>query len=206
MIINPIPVWVYILAPTLIYLLKLIGWFYRKVKGKRLAVLGMKGAGKTRFYRFLQKRPYIEEETAIDDYEEFEYKTNDGKTIIIEKGKDIGGSEDYVRPLYENIIKDCDILVFCFDLKRYLSDSTYEKQVNVRFEFVCRKFKELKRSKGNFVKIASHIDEIKDPKNAIKQFHSLLKKKSYYKEFIYNFFPVDTTNSKNLEQIVNKIF
>jgi len=206
MIINPIPVWVYILAPTLIYFLKLIGWFYRKVKGKRLAVLGMKGAGKTRFYRFLQKRPYIEEETAIDDYEEFEYKTNDGKTIIIEKGKDIGGSEDYVRPLYENIIKDCDILVFCFDLKRYLSDSTYEKQVNVRFEFVCRKFKELKRSKGNFVKIASHIDEIKDSNNAIKQFHSLLQKKSYYKEFIYNFFPVDTTNRKDLEQIVNKIF
>ena len=50
------------------------------------------------------------------------------------------------------------------------------------------------------------MDEINDPKNAIKQFDSLLKKKSYYKEFRYNFFPVDMTNRKDLEKIENKIF
>ena len=204
MIFFPIPVWLF-LSPAIIYILKLIGWFYRKVKGKRLAVLGMKGAGKTRFYRHLQNKPYIEGESGVDEYEEFEYKKQDGKTIYIRKGKDIGGSEDYIN-LYEDMIKECDILVFCFDIKRYLSDSTYEKQVNVRFEFVCRKFKELNRPKGNFVKIASHIDEAKDPMSAIKQFNNLLKKKSYYKEFIYNIYPVNMTNKKDLEKIENKIF
>ena len=204
MIINPVPVWL-IISPVIIYFLMLIGWFFRKVQGKSLVVLGMKGAGKTRFYRFLQNKPFIEGESGIDEYEEFEYKKQDGKTIYIRKGKDIGGSEDYINQ-YEDMIKKCDILVFCFDLNRYLSDSTYEKQVNARFDFVCRKFKELKRSKGNFVKIASHMDEINDPKNAIKQFDSLLKKKSYYKEFRYNFCPVDMTNRKDLEKIENKIF
>ena len=142
MIINPVQVWL-IISPVIIYFLMLIGWFFRKVQGKSLVVLGMKGAGKTRFYRFLQNKPFIEGESGIDEYEEFEYKKQDGKTIYIRKGKDIGGSEDYINQ-YEDMIKKCDILVFCFDLNRYLSDSTYEKQVNARFDFVCRKFKELK--------------------------------------------------------------
>ena len=186
--------------------LKSIGWYYSKVKGKRLAVLGMKGAGKTRFYRYLQNKPYVEGESGIDEYEEFEFKKQDGKTIYIRKGKDIGGSEDFINQ-YEDMIKECDILVFCFDIKRYLSDSTYEKQANARFEFVCRKFKELNRSKGNFVKIASHLDETKDPKSAIKQFNNLLKEKSYYNEFKYNlFFCADMTSRKDLEKIVKKIF
>ena len=105
MIFFPIPVWLF-LSPAIIYILKLIGWFYRKVKGKRLAVLGMKGAGKTRFYRYLQNKPYIEGESGVDEYEEFEYKKQDGMTIYIRKGKDIGGSEDYIN-LYEDMIKEC---------------------------------------------------------------------------------------------------
>ena len=55
-------------------MLKVFGWFYKEVNGKDLVVLGMKGAGKTRFYRYLQNKPFIESSTAREEYEEFEFR------------------------------------------------------------------------------------------------------------------------------------
>ena len=63
-----------IIAAVTIAILTTLGWYYKKVKGKSLVVLGMKGAGKTRFYRFLQNKPYIESETEVEEYEEFVYR------------------------------------------------------------------------------------------------------------------------------------
>jgi GTPase SAR1 family protein len=206
MIINPVPVWVYILSPALILLLKMFGWFYRKVKGKRLVVLGMKEAGKTRFYRFLQNKPYVEEESEVDNYEEFVYKKKNGETVLIKKGIDIGGSEDYVKPHYERMIAENDILIFCFDISKYLIDMAYMKQVNYRFEFISRKYKELKKDKYNFVKLATHVDKTPNPKEAFKKFNSMIEKKEYKIDFKKNLFLVDVTNKDELQKIVDKIF
>jgi GTPase SAR1 family protein len=202
MIINPVQVWVYILSSALI----LFGWFYRKVKGKRLVVLGMKGAGKTRFYRFLQNKPYVEEETEVDNYEGVVYKKKNGETVLIKKGKDIGGSEDYVKQYYEKMIAENDILIFCFDISRYLIDTAYMKQVNNRFEFISRKYKELKKDKYNFVKLATHVDKTPNPKEALKKFNSMIEKKDYKIDFKKNLYPVDVTNEQELQKVVDKIF
>lgn len=209
MIIPPVPVWESLapaLASVIVLLFKFFGWFYKEVKGKQLVVLGMPRAGKTRFYRFLQNKPYEEGETGIEPYEEFEYKKTNGETIIIKKGEDIGGSEDYVKPYYEKMIMESDILVFCFDISKYMSDSNYEREVNARFDYIWRRFKDLKLKKENFVKLASHKDELKDPRSFVKEFDQLLKRKPYFKDFKYNFFTVDMTNKKDLEFVIKKIF
>ncbi len=199
--------WGWVLISILIgFLASILGWGYRKVKGKRLVVLGMKEAGKTRFYRFLQNKPYVEEETEVDNYEEFYYKKNNGETVLIKKGIDIGGSEDYVKPYYERMIAENDILIYCFDISRYLIDTAYMKQVNYRFEFISRKYKELKKDKYNFVKLATHIDKTPNPKEAVKKFDSMIEKKEYKTDFKKNLFPVDVTNKQELRKIVEKIF
>ena len=165
----------------------------------------MKQSGKTRFYRYLQGKPYVESETTVEPYEEFEYMKKNGDSIIIKKGKDIGGSEDFTD-YYESMIKESDILVFCFDMSKYLKDSKYEKKANARFEFICKKNKELGRSKANFVKLATHMDQISNSKNAIKEFNARIEKKYYKNDFKYNMFPIDITNTKDLERVIDKIF
>ena len=199
--------WGWVLISILIgFLVSMLGWRYRKVKGKRLVVLGMKEAGKTRFYRFLQNKPYVEEETEVDNYEEFYYNKNNGETVLIKKGIDIGGSEDYVKPYYERMIAENDILIYCFDISRYLIDTAYMKQVNYRFEFISRKYKELEKDKYNFVKLATHIDKTPNPKEAVKKFDSMIEKKEYKTDFKRNLFPVDVTNKQEMQKIVDKIF
>jgi GTPase SAR1 family protein len=199
--------WGWVLISILIgFLASMLGWRYRKVKGKRLVVLGMKEAGKTRFYRFLQNKPYVEEETEVDNYEEFYYNKNNGETVLIKKGIDIGGSEDYVKPYYERMIAENDILIYCFDISRYLIDTAYMKQVNYRFEFISRKYKELEKDKYNFVKLATHIDKTPNPKEAVKKFDSMIEKKEYKTDFKRNLFPVDVTNKQEMQKIVDKIF
>lgn len=180
-------------------------FLYKKIKGKNLVVLGMKGSGKTRFYRFLQGEPYIEGETEKEKYEEFAYKKKDGETIFIKKGVDISGGENFVKDNYAQMINNCDCLVFCFDMPRYLSNEKYEKEVNRRIDFVWEKFKDRKIDESNFVTLASHTTPRGDKDSKMK-FIKKIKNKGFKDFCRANFFMVDMTDEECLKEVVNKIF
>lgn len=194
------------------YLIPVLGDFgfilarflYKKIKGKNLVVLGMKGSGKTRFYRFLQGKPYIEGETEKEEYEEFAYRKKDGGTIFIKKGIDIGGGDYFVKDNYKDMIYKCDCLVFCFDMPLYLSNEEYEKDVNSRIDFVWRKFKDRKIDERNFVTLASHTTP--GDKDSKTKFKSKIKGKEFEDFCRINFFMVDMTDEECLKGVVNKIF
>lgn len=193
-----------IYLPPFINLVVLAWFLYKKIKGKNLVVLGMKGSGKTRFYRFLQGKPYIEGETEQEEYGGFAYKKKDGETIFIKKGIDIGGGDCFVKDNYEDMIYNCDCLVFCFDMPLYLSNAEYEKDVNSRIDFVWRKFKDRKIDERNFVTLASHTTP--GDKDSINKMKEKIKDKEFKNFCRINFFPVDMTDEECLKNVVNKIF
>ena len=129
-----IPIWlIYIIIVVEVLGATLILLKPRKIQGKKLAVLGMKNAGKTRFYRFLQNKEYIEgydEVTEISSIESFTYTCSNGSKIKIQKGYDYGGARDLIKAHYEDLLKDSDIVVFVFDLHRFLNDMEYQKDTN----------------------------------------------------------------------------
>ena len=104
------------------------------------------------------------------------------------------------------MITKSDILVFCFDLKNYLDEPAYERQVNARFDFINDKFKKLNKRKANFVKLATHKDQLSSVEDAIKEFELRIKKKRYNIGFRINLFPIDLTKKEDCDLVLNKIF
>ena len=205
-----LPLWLIYIIAVAIYGGSLILLRTCKIKGKKLAVLGRKDAGKTRFYRFLQGKEYIEgvdNETEQDDIESFTYTCSNGSKIKIQKGYDYGGGRDYVKAHYKELLKDSDIVVFVFDLHKFLNDMEYQKETNS----IASLINEMNYKKCNIVKIASHKDEFDLSKQKIKSiftdFKNAIKGKKYWDAMLdCNFFFADMRNNDELKTIADKIF
>lgn len=206
-----LPLWlIYIFAVAILGGGTVILLKTRKTRGQKLAVLGMKDAGKTRFYRFLQGKEYIEgfdNETEQDEIESFTYNCSNGSKIKIQKGYDYGGGRDYVKAHYEDLLKDSDIVVFVFDLHKFLIDIEYQKETNS----IASLINEMNYKKCNIVKIASHKDEFDLSKQKIKSiftdFKNAIKGKKYWDAMLdYNFFFADMRNNDDLKTIADIIF
>ena len=144
-----------------------------EIEAKSIAVLGPQGSGKTTFLSFLRNKQASGEATGLEHYQPFDYKLQNGQTVRIEGGIDIGGGDEY-RPLYERLIKNNEAIIFIFDIHKYLTghnkkNKTKDKYVQLtdaRFKLVYDHFK------------ASHPGDI-DP-------HKLVVIGSHYsKERIY---------------------
>lgn len=207
-----LPLWlIYIIAVAIFGGGTLILLKSRKTQGQRLAVLGMKDAGKTRFYRFLQGKEYIEgldNETEQDDIESFTYSCSNGSKIKIQKGYDYGGGRDLIKTHYEDLLKASDIVVFVFDLHKFLNDLEYQKETNS----IASLINEMNYKKCNIVKIASHKDEFDLSKQKIKSifiddFKNAIQGKKYWDAILdFNFFFADMRNNDELRTIADKIF
>lgn len=206
-----LPLWlIYVIAVAIFGGGTLILLKSRKTQGQRLAVLGMKDAGKTRFYRFLQGKEYIEghdNETEKDVVESFAYTCSNGSIIKIQKGYDYGGGRDYVKAHYEDLLKDSDIVVFVFDLHKFLNDMEYQKDTNS----IASLINEMNYKKCNIVKIASHKDEFDLSKQTIKSIFTVFKNaiqgKEYWDAMLEcNLFFADMRNNDELKTIADTIF
>lgn len=105
---------------------------------KKIAVLGMQGSGKTQFLKTLQGIPYSSYlETSEVEYESFDVKFPNGKTVKIESGIDIGGSDSprFVGR-YKEIAANCDAVILVFDVYKFQQDSEYRLMTRSRFEFL----------------------------------------------------------------------
>ena len=175
----------------------------RRLHGKKIAVLGMKGAGKTRFYKFLQQVEYVEGQTYEGKYPQFTYTKADGTTILISEGTDIGGGEEFIPTWYEKLLEESDSIVFVFDLFQYDKDKKYQSQTNARLEFI----KNHMATDKDILTLLTHIDQFgKKYKEAVNKFADNIKGKNYADIVLRNYAPVNMTESEQLRKIENKIF
>lgn len=173
------------------------------VKGTTMAVLGMQASGKTQFYKTLQNIKYTGyEATSVNDYEGFDIKLSD-RTIHIRKGIDIGGTEAYIKQYYKKMICDNEIVVFVFDVYRYLNDSSYSRNTNARFDFINRH-----RNEKSIVILGSHLDNFPESKrkNIIEQVQQRNNGKDHAELFSVNFFTLDMRSKEAVQKVAEKIF
>ena len=164
--------------------------------GTSIGVLGMKGAGKTQLYNTLRGAQDLETSaTGTNDYDSFVFEYGDRK-IKISKGRDIGGGDMYVREYYDKMIKEKDIIFFLFDVKQYMENPDYAKEVKARMDFIWNKMKDEydeEEIKKRLVTIGSHIDQL--DKEQIKNLKGYLQNdvvgKPYSPMFNNNFIPSD---------------
>lgn len=134
-----------------------------KVK-KGIFILGPQQVGKTTIYKYLQGNNSTSEQTSVNNYEEFIYKIDTDKSLIIRKGKDIGGGEEYIR-FYEKMIKDKegDYGFFVFNAYNYIHDiEDHRGDVNARLDFIFEK----KILNKNTIIIGSFIDQFDEKERA----------------------------------------
>lgn len=178
------------------------------VKGTKIAVLGMKGAGKTRFYRFLQGKEYAEGEnlqTIAEQYDGFVYKKADGTEIKIRSGYDYAGGKEVAERTNEKLIAESDTIFFIFDLYKYFKVDEYKNDTNNRLNFVIKKI-----DNKNLYVLGTHIDMIKSDsqlKKSKKELENYIEQNGYYEKIKQgNLALVDMTNSDELKKVVDKLF
>lgn len=191
------------------------------VEGKSMGVLGMPEAGKTQFYKSLQGVPYKEfEATATEDYPEFNFRINQ-KVITVKAGRDIGGGERYIQQYYDQFIDNKDITVFVFDVKKYLEEPMYQRDVRDRLDYIWRKLgvksgfdASIQLTTGyvkkKFILFGSHFDQLSEQqkKEAKGQLHESVKGKVFSEMFHNNMYIVDMRDRKQLFEIfeITKLF
>jgi GTPase SAR1 family protein len=196
------PVW--ILLP-LLSILGLVVWKWKKLSGTSIAVLGDAGVGKTQLYYTLQGKVYDDpKQTNKDDIPEFDYECN-GKTYKIKNGEDWGGNEG-LRPVWWDLVKGKDIIVFIFDVNKYLTVPEYEKKTNSIMADVWNLLK-VNEKENKHICIGSHIDELKSYKKekAIADVQDKLKNTPYSELVKGNFDVIDVRDKKEVEGIFKKV-
>jgi GTPase SAR1 family protein len=179
----------------------------KRTEGKSLGILGMPGAGKTLFLRNLQGKPYTryEQTTGAEDYNRFDF-THKGRTISICEGKDIGGNAENIKVYYEDFLKNKDICLFIFDIKKYIDieQEKYRNDVNARLDYIDRHIKDMK----HWAIIGTHVDQakIEQGKSIIDIVQRHVKNKPYSRLLSMNFFARNLTNKKDMDFIIDKIF
>lgn len=171
-----------------------------------LGILGMQASGKTSFLSFLKKQPYSNQQTHIDEYEPFIYKTDNGKNIKITKGKDIGGGEYLWKHHYKEIIDSSDVIFYFFDIKKYLENIEYMRECNSRLHFLYREYNNDKNKKKRIILFATHKDQTNLKDNEIlNQFINKIKDKEYEK-LANKVEPINITDKVELKKVTDKTF
>ena len=152
---------------------------YKKLKGKKLGVLGMKRAGKTLFWYHLQDKKYVEgkdEDTINDNIPAFIVEgTNDKKLKI--SGRDIGGGLDFFQDYYKNIIDECKYNVFIFDMYEYVNNKDYKNITNSLFEVLYNYKCFIKKP---YAVIGTHLDQFTEsPRTVQEKILTMLGNKPY---------------------------
>ena len=179
---------------------------FKKEKNK-LGILGMPGAGKTRFLCHLRGKHYSEKQTEKEQYEPFTYTKRDGKKIAIDKGEDIGGTDQYIDE-YERIINESDVIFYFLNIYKYLygNNIDYVRYCNMRLELVhsCSQIKD--NNINNVILVGSHLDKCNESREKVlKEFYKKVEKKQYY-PMLKNIYLIDITKEENIKSFVDKIF
>lgn len=200
--------WIWFLIIPILILLGIIT--YNVLKGDKMAILGMHGAGKTTILRYMQGYTYDStyKPSGTDPYKSFDWKVGDR---TIEAGVDIGGGKEWVKENYPNLIKDNDIIMFVFNASEFLNSNIYKRDTLARLDFVFEIIKKEKKVddfiKNHFALIGTHADLINEsPKSLIQKIQRECQDKSYSKIFKNNFAILDLTSSDEFNNFIKKVF
>ena len=202
------PVWIVGGVLAFFGLFGLVTWIV--CHGTSIAVLGAAGVGKTQLYYTMRGKgicPSIQ--TNRDDIPEFDYECN-GKTYKIKNGEDWGGNEG-LRSDWGDLVKGKDIIVFIFDVNKYLTEPEYEKDANSIMAEVWSLLK-VNKKENNHICIGSHVDELlksctsyDTKEKAISAVQEKLKSKVYSNLVKRNFDLIDVRDKKQVEGIFKKV-
>lgn len=183
-----------------------------KTEGKTLGVLGMTGAGKSRFLSNLGLFEFKDEGTTISDYNAHKLTVGD-RTLEIQQGQDVGGDVD-IEEFYNEWVGIKDITVFIFDGGRFINNKEYQSNVKARL-FAIDKIARKKFGEGsdfkNIVVIVSHADLYKqgkeeDRKELLEKVANIIQDKSYFALLKKNCYAADLRNESEVKAIAEKIF
>ncbi|MGV0957232.1 ADP-ribosylation factor-like protein [Empedobacter falsenii] len=170
--------------------------------GDKLLFLGMPVSGKTYMLTKLRNEKFIEyKSTHVEKNENFSFKVGN-KTIYIDVAKELGGEEAY-RGSYEENINESKVLIFMFDIQKYLSE---EKKLMYRRECNSRLSALHKLKKENAFYIGTHIDKInKTEAEILKDLAKIIKGKDY-EDIMKRLCLTNLTDDKEFEKLKNNIF
>ena len=181
------------------------------LSGRKVCILGMTGAGKTRILKVLQNQPYNEHRDhqtkgGGEPFERFICKLQNGVELYIRKGIDYNGDDSNIIQFYEDLLSKCEIVFFVFDINKYLHDKTdYAFKVNARINYINRhKGKQIKE----MVFLGTHLDEIpsdEERKKASDDFYRRIQGKTYV-DVVKKFKVLDATKKKDVEKILCELF
>lgn len=178
---------------------------YEEYKGASLVILGMPKAGKTQFWKNLKGEPYFAYETTNvkQNYQPFDYRYGN-RTMRINVGEDI-------RTAGETLIKESKIVVFIFDVSKYLKEQDYQLQTNACLELLYNKRNEfIGRDQKKFAVIASHPDQVDkvelEEADLVTRMKSVVHGKPYAALFYQNCWTCNLTNPKDFSTITEKLF
>lgn len=195
----PLLAWVGIAIGSAITGLFVTGVFSKKIN--KLGVLGMKLSGKTTMLYKLRGIKKIPLSTNVEKYERFEFKINGDKKIIIEKGKDIGGTKNFMQE-YRDIISNNEIIFFFFDVNKYLTEIEYKRDCNSRLDFIYPSL-----SGKKVVIVATHADKQNLKNTQIREsVEECMKEKKYSSLFTTNFHILNLLNDNEFEVFIEKTF
>ena len=180
-------------------------------KGRRkiyMSVLGMEGAGKTTWYDYLRRENRASEGATSGEVEigEFTIPYEDDKgtrELTIAKGLDISGARDS-QSSYKDQIEKSDVIFFFFDVKKYLDNAEYQKDVHSRLDLIYDYIMEFNKKTNDVYLIASHKGKVKDPKKALKQVRDILSEKRY-RDLVKYLICIEMRETKEVEYLKKRL-
>lgn len=143
---------------------------------KKIVIMGGVGVGKTTLWKQLRGetlRNVYEPTSGEEDVNKFSFTTKSGRKIYVEKSKDMGGTDDYVK-YYSELLTDGTFVFLLVDLTK-LNDEAHD-QIFAMLGMIKRKLN--LKSKGAGLKIlATHFYDYSrrnktrdDAKHDVKEF------------------------------------
>jgi len=146
-------------------------WWGHTFHGKRIALLGLKQAGKSQFLKSLgcsDARPGIESQQ--DSYRWFKVSFPK-KSIYVKAGYDISGGLDYFKESFAKQIKNSDYVLFVIDVNKYFngndveSNKSYRQHVAERLDYINSNVSN--KFANKFAIILTHADFMSDPESKL---------------------------------------
>ena len=187
-------------------------WY--KTQNLKLGVIGMQGSGKSLFLSKLSDSNYIEKQTSLEEYDKFKSKIN-GLNLIIQKGTDISGGDSSVKYHYPKIINNKDLILFFFDISKYIGDfdihkDRYFRDCNSRIDFIVDVMMKEDIKTKVFI-VGTHIDKLKKTDKSLKkELLDKLKAKKINKKSYYHILKdvelINTTKKRECERLLYNTF
>ena len=179
------------------------------LKGRRICLLGMPAAGKTRVLRIMQGVNYDEfkdKETpgGGESFSSFECELSDDIRLWVSEGKDINGEDVNIRQYYEDFLNKCDTVLFIFNIYKYLNDKEEEQKTDDRFDYI---YKHLSKQIKELAFIGTHLDQFdkSEQRKVIDKFMDKITGREY-SDMFKCLMAIDATNAKHVKKEMCEIF